>query len=149
MSTPDFGILLGLAYQRFVVDLNAHLATKGFTGIKPTFGYVFRAIGPSGRLTTAQLAAQLHITNQGMAKVVDEMTASGYLEKSDDSGDARVKLLSLSPRGLAALRTARAFHASFEDGLGGRKAATIRKLLSEIVSAGGSEDELARTLRPL
>ncbi len=147
MSTPDFGILLGLAYQRFVIELNESLAAQGFTGIKPTFGYVFRALGEQ-TMTTAQLAGRLQITNQGMAKIVDDMTEAGYLEKNHDPADARVKLLSLSARGHAALKAARRFHANFEQELGERKAATIRKLLTEIVARGGPEDDLTRTLRP-
>ncbi|HCT77772.1 MAG TPA: MarR family transcriptional regulator [Micromonosporaceae bacterium] len=145
----DFGILLGLAYQHFVIELNAHLAAKGFSAIKPTYGYVFRALG-SERLTTAQLAASLHITNQGMAKMVDEMVASGYVERHADPADARVKLLDLSAHGKAALAAARKFHADFESRLsvqlGERKVATTRAVLTELV--GGASEDLTRTLRP-
>jgi DNA-binding MarR family transcriptional regulator len=145
----DFGILLGLAYQRFVIQLNEHLAAKGFSPIKPTFGYVFRAL-EAETLTTAQLAARLQITSQGMAKVVEEMVNAGYLDRRADPADARVRLLELNARGRAAVATARAFHAEFEARLGGsageRRVATTRAVLTEIV--GEADDLLSRTLRP-
>jgi DNA-binding MarR family transcriptional regulator len=146
----DFGILLGLAYQQFVVQLNEHLAAKGFKAIKPTFGYVFRAL-ESETLTTAQLAAGLQITSQGMAKVVEEMVSAGYLDRRADPADARVRLLQLSAKGRAALATARAFHADFEARLGAsageRRVATTRAVLTELIGVGEAED-LTRSLRP-
>lgn len=145
MSNADFGILLGLAYQRFVTELNEHLAGRGFDDIRPTYGYVFRALADQ-RLTTAQLAARLQITSQGMAKIVDEMTFRGYLSKELDLKDARIRLLVLSDRGRRALRAARAFHAGFEEQLG-KDGAALRKLLTGLVEGDG-KDELARVLRP-
>jgi DNA-binding MarR family transcriptional regulator len=146
MSNTDFGILLGLAYQRFVVELNQHLAAKGFKDIKPTFGYLFRALD-GRRLTTAQLAARLQITSQGMAKIVEEAVSAGYLERQADPSDARVKLLGLAPRGLAALKAARAFHRSFETQLG-EDGKALRALLTDLVERDGALDALERVLRP-
>ncbi len=146
VSTSDFGILLGMAYQRFVVELNEHLVARGFTEIRATYGYVFRALA-DGEMTTAQLATKLGITNQGMAKIVNEMSLNGYLEKEVNARDGREKLLRLSPRGREALKTARAFHASFERRLG-KDGAVLRELLGGIVERDQREDDLARVLRP-
>lgn len=146
MSNTDFGILLGLAYQRFVLELNEHLASKGFKDIKPTFGYLFRALD-GRKLTTAQLAARLQITSQGMAKIVEEAVSAGYLERQTDPSDARVKLLGLAPGGLAALKAARAFHRDFERRLGDAGPA-LRGLLDGLVDRDGGTDALERVLRP-
>jgi DNA-binding MarR family transcriptional regulator len=147
----DFGILLGLAYQHFVIDLNRHLAAQGFAEIGPSYGYVFRALADERR-TTAQLAAQLGITSQGMAKIVEDMQSTGYVERHADPRDARVKLLDLTARGRAALAAARRFHHDFEVRLGHKvgkgRVATVRDVLTELVGASPSED-LTRTLRPL
>ena len=35
MPTHDFGVLIGLAYRAFVEELHAHLATLGFTELRP------------------------------------------------------------------------------------------------------------------
>lgn len=146
MSNTDFGILLGLAYQRFVIELNEHLASKGFKIIKPTFGYLLRALD-GRKLTTAQLAARLQITSQGMAKIVEEAVSAGYLERQADPSDARVKLLCLAPEGLALLKAARAFHRSFERRLGD-DGETLRALLTDLVERDGATDVLERVLRP-
>jgi DNA-binding MarR family transcriptional regulator len=149
----DFGILLGLAYQRFVDELGTHLSQAGFTGVGGSFGYVLRALAQQP-LTTSQLAARLGITSQGAAKIVDDMVAAGYLERRPDPGDGRQKQLVLSQRGQALLAAARRFHRNFERDLaaelGPRRAGTLRAALSGIVErAPGAVERRSRLLRPL
>jgi DNA-binding MarR family transcriptional regulator len=149
----DFGILLGLAYQRFVDELRAHLAEAGFSGVGGSFGYVLRALDRQA-LTTSQLASRLGITSQGAAKIVDDMVAGGYVERRPDPGDGRQKQLFLSPRGEAVLAAARRFHRSFEQDLaaelGPRRTGTLRAALSSIVEREpGAVDRRTRLLRPL
>jgi MarR family transcriptional regulator for hemolysin len=155
VSSPerDLGILLGLAYQTFVDELNAHLATAGFDGVGPSFGYVFRAL-LGGSLTTSQLAAGLRITPQGAAKIVDDMVAAGYVERRSDPGDGRARQLHLTGRGRRAVATARRFHAEYEWRLarrcGRKRAAALREVLAEIVdSDAAAADSAARLLRPM
>jgi DNA-binding MarR family transcriptional regulator len=146
----DLGILIGLAYQGFTAELRAALAAQGFRDLGGAYGYVFRAVvdrEPSQR----ELAQGLGITDQGMAKIVAEMVARGYLERRADPLDRRIKRLRLAGRGRAALRAARRFHASFERRLarsaGGAAVRTLRRLLA--VTAGGGEAALAKVpLRP-
>lgn len=146
----DFGILLGLAYQHFVIELNRHLAARGFDSIGPSYGYVFRALADERR-TTAQLAVQLGITSQGMAKIIDDMVATDYVERHPDPSDARVRLLDLTAKGRSALAVARKFHRDFEarlaSALGPRKVSTTRDVLTSLIGAAPTED-LTRTLRP-
>lgn len=146
----DLGILLGLAYQRFVAELNTHLAAAGFAGIGSSFGYVFRIL-LDGELTTSQLAGRLGITAQGAAKLVNEMTGNGYVARRPDPGDARQKQVRLTARGRAAVAAARAFHEDFERQLaaelGARSVATLRKVLGTVVDRDHAGD-LARVLRP-
>jgi DNA-binding MarR family transcriptional regulator len=148
----DFGILLGLAYQRFVDDLRAHLAARGFDDLGPTYGYVFRALAQE-RLSQRELARRLSITDQGMAKTVSEMVERGYLERGPDASDARVKRLRLSRRGRAALAAARAFHAAFAERLGAEVGASevqrLERLLS-VVAGKHPEDPAGHArLRPM
>ena len=147
----DFGILLGLAYQSFTDLLRASLAEAGFDDLGGAYGYVFRALAAEP-LSQRELAARLRITDQGMAKIVGEMVARRYVERRADPDDARVKRLRLGARGLAALRTARKFHAAFERDLAkslGR--ASVRRLrdLLERTAARGADPDVARArLRP-
>jgi len=142
----DFGILLGLAYQGFTDQLRASLARHGFTDLGSAYGYVFRALAeeqPSQR----QLAVQLGITDQGMAKILSEMVERGYVERVADVDDARVKRLRLARRGRAALAAARRFHAAFERRLGNEVGAVpVAKLraLLELIALGGAEHGIAK-----
>jgi MarR family transcriptional regulator for hemolysin len=149
----DFGILLGLAYQGFVEELNAHLVSSGFAGVGASFGYVFRALLAES-LTTSQLAARLRITPQGAAKIVDEMVAAGYVERRSDPADGRARRLRLTDRGRRAVATARRFHADYErrlaDTHGVDRVAVLREVLTALVDRDPSVTETAtRLLRPL
>lgn len=148
-STIDFGILLGLSYQTFVDELRAALHAKGFTDLGPTYGYVFRALGAEA-LHLRALAGRLNMTDQGAAKIVDEMEARGYLERHADPDDGRIKQLRLARRGRSALATARHFHRLYErrlaERLGSREVAVARRTL-EAVAVGS--DRAGAHLRPL
>lgn len=147
----DFGVLLGLAYETFVDELHAELTAKGFHGVGRTYGYVFRAI-EDGALSITQLADRLGITTQGVTKLVNEMEASGYVERINDESDARVKRVRLNANGRAALRTARRFHATFERRLvsahGQPTVTRLRRTLSDLVESSPGGGPAGRLLRP-
>lgn len=148
MTDPiDFGILLGLAYQTFVDELRSHLEGQGFSDIGTSYGYVFRALNLEA-LHLRQLAERLGMSDQGAAKIVNEMEERGYLQKHADAGDGRIKKLMLSKRGLAALQAARQFHQTFEETLAGtlpaRKIITTRRVLEAMVAKTGGDVEHAR-----
>lgn len=150
MTSPiDFGILLGLSYQAFVDELRAVLLAKGFSDLGPSYGYVFRALGAEA-LHLRALAKRLGITDQGAAKIVDEMEARGYLERQAHPEDGRIKRLRLARRGRAALAAARQFHRLYErrlaQRLGSQDVAIARRIL-EAVAGGG--DNAGDHLRPL
>ena len=69
MSEHDFGILLGLAYNAFVDDLNAYLREAGFEDIGRSFGYVFRLLADD-EMTLRDVAVALEMTSQGAMKTV-------------------------------------------------------------------------------
>jgi DNA-binding MarR family transcriptional regulator len=151
----DFGILLGLAYQRFVDALNAHLRQRGFADLGASFGYVLRALAAEA-LTATQLATRLHLTPQGAAKIVDDMVRRGYVERVVDPRDGRARRLVLAQRGQQALDQARAFHAAFERRLGDtqgiERAGQLRVILEALVAdeaGGATTDTSSRLLRPL
>src|SRR3954470_18998890 len=113
-ATPiDFGILLGLSYQAFVAELRAALEAEGFTDMGPSYGYVFRALGAED-LHLRALAGRLGMTDQGAAKIIDEMEGRGYVERHPDREDGRIKRLRLGRRGRAALAAAHKFHVGYE-----------------------------------
>src|SRR5262245_37130349 len=100
VETPrlDFGILLMLASQQFVIELRDALAKQGFDDSGRSDGYVFRALGAQP-MTTSELADRLEISKQGAAQIVDDMERRGLVERRPDPNDGRARLLHLSERG--------------------------------------------------
>ena len=150
MASPiDLGILLGLSYQAFVDELRAALEAEGFTDLGPSDGYVFRALGAE-ELHLRALAGRLGMTDQGAAKIVDDMEARGYVERRAHPDDGRIKRLRLARRGRAALAAARRFHAAYErrlaQRLGSREVTVFRRVLEAIAVRG---DAAEARLRPL
>jgi DNA-binding MarR family transcriptional regulator len=147
----DFGILLGLAYARFVDELHDALGAEGFDDLGRSYGYVFRALD-GAELNASDLAARLRITNQGAVKLIDEMAARGYVERHPHPSDGRIKVLALSARGQAALAAARRFHATYEErlaaDLGPARARALRRDLERLGAADDLPDGLVARLRP-
>ncbi len=115
----DFGVLLNLAFAEFKEALDADLAAAGFDDIGTSFGYVLRLLA-AGPCNLSELAGQLGMSAPGALKVVDDMVAKGYVLRSADAQDRRVKRLALTERGHAALQRARRFHRGYEQALAQR-----------------------------
>ena len=141
MSSPeplDFGVLLNVAFVAFKEALDADLAAAGFDDIGTSFGYVFRRLDEAP-CSLSELAAQLGMSAPGALKVVDDMVAKGYVSRSADADDRRVKRLELTERGRAALGRARSFHRQYEQALaqrlGARQVALARGLLEAMAAS--------------
>jgi DNA-binding MarR family transcriptional regulator len=119
MAEADLGILLALAFQQFVDELNEHLAERGFDDLARSDGYVFRALD-AHPLTTSALAERLGVSKQGAGQLVDDMTRRGYVQSRPDPSDGRARLLELTSRGRRALAAARDFHRRYETRLARR-----------------------------
>ena len=148
----DLGILLGLGYQTFCDLLRADLKARGFDDLGGAYGYVFRVLADES-LSQRELARRLGITDQGMAKIVNEMVDRRYVERHADPDDSRVNRLRLGVRGRAALRAARRFHAAFEGelrrDLGESAVRRLRETLDRIATRGGDSDVARSRLRPM
>ena len=136
----DFGILLGLAYQAFVVELRDDLGRAGLGGVGRADGYVFRALDQQP-LTVSDLATRLGVTKQAAGQIVSDMEERRLVSRRPDPDDGRSRLLELTPEGRRALRRARAFHRKFEARLsrelGPEAVATVVHALEHIGRADG------------
>ncbi len=154
MSSPtdplDFGVLLNVAFGAFKQQLHRHLERSGFGDVGPSFGYVFRLL-LAQPANLREVAERLGISAPGALKVVDDMEAKGYVERSEHAQDKRIKQLTLTSRGRAAVEAARSFHAQFErelaQRLGASDVAAARHVLEQMV-AHMSDAELEAGLRP-
>jgi DNA-binding MarR family transcriptional regulator len=112
----DLGILLALAYQRFVEELREALADADVDALGRSDGYVFRALADRP-CTVSDLAGRLGISKQGAAQIVDDMQGRGLVVRRTDPDDRRARLVSLTDEGNRALAKAREFHRAFEQRL--------------------------------
>lgn len=150
---PDFGVLLNLAFGAFKEQLHAELARVGFDDVGASFGYVFRLLAHEPT-NLRDVARALRITAPGALKIVDDMVGKGYVERREHPGDARQKLLTLTPRARRAMAAAHKFHEQFERSLaarvGPRRASAARAALEAIVAdAERDGGETGIALRPL
>ena len=152
MDRPDFGILLGLAYQGFTDRLWEALAAEGFDDLGRAYGYVFRALAAE-ELSQRELAGRFGISDQGMAKILGEMRRRRYVERRVDPADARVKRFRLARRGRNALAVARRFHLADERRLSARLGATgvaeLRRMLEQVAGVADSAEAAHARLRPM
>lgn len=98
----ELPLLLFAGFRSLIDQLHAELAEQGHPDVRPAYGFAMQAIGPDGA-TASELGRRLGISKQAAGKTADRLEKLGYVERADDPGDARRKLLRLTDRGVDAL----------------------------------------------
>jgi DNA-binding MarR family transcriptional regulator len=135
--------LFAMAYRLLVDGLHERLADRGWSGVRPAFGFVLLALR-DGPASLRDLPGVLGTSKQAVSKLVDGMVAAGYAERVTDPGDARAKLIGLSADGRALLADVEEIWAELEAGwaqtLGRARLDELRGDLETVVRAehGGS-----------
>jgi DNA-binding MarR family transcriptional regulator len=135
--------LFAMAYRLLVDELHTQLADRGWTGVRPAFGFVLLALR-DGPASQRELPEVLGTTKQAVSKLVDAMVAAAFLERVADPGDARAKRVQLSARGRALLSDVEVIWADLESGwaqtLGHARLDDLRADLQTVLRAahGGS-----------
>ncbi|WP_448625959.1 MarR family winged helix-turn-helix transcriptional regulator [Geodermatophilus sp. URMC 64] len=135
--------LFAMAYRLLVDGLHERLPERGWTDVRPAFGFVLLALR-AGPVSLRQLPGVLGTSKQAVSKLVEAMVASGYVERAADPGDARAKRVQLSARGRALLEAVDGIWTELEDGwaaeLGEDRLAALRSDLTTVLRAahGGS-----------
>ena len=118
--------------------LRADFAGQGMAGLRPLHALLLIPLLGGGR-HASDLAETLGVTRQAIAQVVTRLEQDDYVKRVSDPGDARAKLICLTPRGRAALRTMRASASTVEDEwrrrLGAERLASFRDTLITLLSA--------------
>ncbi|MFF0248756.1 MarR family winged helix-turn-helix transcriptional regulator [Streptosporangium sandarakinum] len=105
----ELPLRLLLGFRVLIDDLHAELARQGHPDMRPMHGFVLQAIGHGGT-TAADLGRILGISKQAAGKTIDTLQNLGYVERGHDPGDARRKVVRLTPRGIDSLiRSAQIF----------------------------------------
>ena len=149
----DLAILV-VGAARVVADrLGGAVARAGIHDMRPPFGFVIRALSERER-TLTELAELLGVSKQAAIKVVDEMEARGFLTRSADPDDRRVKVLRLTPKGekvrSAALVSSHQMERELRADVGDATADEFRRALQALLGAHGAlEDARAGRSRAL
>jgi DNA-binding MarR family transcriptional regulator len=117
--------------------LRGEFAAQDMGGLRPLHALLLLPLLGGGR-HASDLAETLGVSRQAVAQVVTRLELDGYLTRIADPGDARAKLVCLTPRGRAALRTMRATALAVEDEwrqrLGAERLAGFRDTLITLLS---------------
>jgi DNA-binding MarR family transcriptional regulator len=144
----DLGYLalfVGHAVNAAVQDA---LAGRGHGDLRTSHGFVFQHL-VAGARTIGELAERMAVTQQAASKTVAELEGLGYVERTADAGDARVRRIALSARGRAAIAAGRKARAALERRLEARCgaaaiAAARRTLVAALDELGGADAVRAR-----
>ncbi|MFD7646001.1 MarR family winged helix-turn-helix transcriptional regulator [Kitasatospora sp. NPDC059795] len=98
----ELPLLLFAGFRTIIDELHAELARQGHPDARPAHGFALQAIGMEGA-TASEIGRRLGVSKQAAGKTVDRLVALGYAERADDPGDARRKVVRLTPRGLDVL----------------------------------------------
>lgn len=149
LDTGTLALFAGFAATSAVQD---ELAAHGFPDLRMSHGYVFQHL-LHARPTIGDLAEKLDMTQQGASKAVAELERLGYTERLPDPHDARIRRVTLTPRGHEAVAAARHARAALEERLRQRFGTTAldaaRALLADLLDTlGGAAAVQRREVRP-
>lgn len=101
----ELPLLLFAGFRSLIDQLHAELAERGHPDLRPAYGFAMQAIGVRGA-TASEIGRRLGVSKQAAGKTVDRLEALGYVERVEDPGDGRRKLIRLTHRGLDSLAQA-------------------------------------------
>ena len=142
-------LFAGLALNERVTE---RLHAAGFADLRFSHGFVFQHLVP-GPLAVGDLARRMDVSQQAASKAAAELERLGYLERTPDPADARVRRLGLSARGRAAVAAGREARAAVADelgaALGAQRAEALRRALLDALAAAGGLDAVRARRVPL
>ena len=103
-----------MAMRHTIDELHARLVQRGWPDMRPAFGYTLVAAQQRQPLTAGALAHLLGFTKQAASKLIDSMEEVGYVRRVSTGGDARMKLVMLTPRGERLLADVEAIYVEIE-----------------------------------
>ncbi len=108
MPAADLDLIddIRAASRQMVRELGFMEATLAATDYPPSAVHTILEIGARGPMTSVQLADILHLEKSSVSRLVRKLVECGELKETSDADDARIKPLSLTPKGrrtLAAL----------------------------------------------
>lgn len=138
------GALLTIPTMNITARVSARLHERGFDEITESNSIVMKVLGPDGDHIT-ELARKAAITKQSMGYLIDQLEATGYVERVTDPSDARAVIIRRTKAGWAYNRSAAEEVAQVEHEwaqlLGPAKMKQLKLLLAELVAKLGHQYE--------
>jgi DNA-binding MarR family transcriptional regulator len=135
----DLPVLLLSAARALVDGIDAGVRARGFTDLRPAHGFAFARLSGDGA-TVGQLAEHLDMTKQAASQMVEDLVTKGYVERRPHPGDARARLIVLTPKGWACTRAADEVAMDllrpWAEALGPHRLAALRADLGRIAAPG-------------
>lgn len=95
-------------FTAYLQSINRHLRSKVFDqrsdAITRVQWLLLRHLTRSGSATIGQLAVHLDVRPSTMSQMIDRLEKSGLVRRGSDTGDARVKLVTLTEEGRDLIR---------------------------------------------
>ena len=108
VEEADLDLSLAALFAGYALndEVQRRLHAAGFGGLRFTHGFLVQHLVEEGR-PVGELARLMGVTQQAVSKTVRELEGLGYVERRAADSDARVRVVTLTKRGGAALETAR------------------------------------------
>ena len=148
-AQPPLARLFAIAYRQLITDLHAELARRGWTDVRPAYGFALLALR-EGPLSGGELGALMGMTKQAASKLVEALVDAGYARRGESTGDARVRPIELTDRGRLLQTTAEDIYRDLEDRwaetIGDDRLAALR---ADLIRVTSTEDGELPPVRPL
>ena len=119
------------ASRQMVRELGFMEQTLAATDYPPSAVHTILEIGARGPMTSVQLAEILHLEKSSVSRMVRKLVECGELKEASDADDARIKPLSLTPKGRRTLAALHDFGRRQVAGALARLTETERKIVRE------------------
>ena len=134
--------LLAIAYRQLITDLNLELGRRGWTDVRPAYGFALLALR-AGPISGGERGAAMGMTKQASSKLVDALVDAGYVRRRVARGDARVRPIELTKRGRGLLAASEEIYRELEAGwsvlIGADRLAALRDDLVIVVQSPDGE----------
>jgi len=114
-GSPPLARLFAIGYRQLIDSLHDRLQARGWTDVRPAFGFVLLAARDQPTSVT-ELAGLMGMTKQAASKLVDAMASGGYIQRGTDPQDGRQRPVSLTGRGEELLAAVEQIYAELEEG---------------------------------
>ena len=133
-------------------EVQRRIAADGMGDLRFADGVVFQHLVP-GPLAIGELGERMGVSQQAASKAVADLERRGYVGRVAGPDDGRVRHVSLTERGRAAIEAGRRHRAALEaelaEKLGARRAEAARRLLADVAAELGSTSAVrGRRVRP-